>query len=632
MGNVADVTIRLNQQGQREVVTAMGGVERSLGGVRTGVLSLSRVLPMLAFGALASDVLNTSREFQRLHTQLETVTGSAKAGAQAFDLLRDFAAHTPFQLTEVVTAFAKLKAQGLDPSEAALRSYGNTAAGMGKSLDQMVEAVADAAVGEFERLKEFGIKARSQGDQVTFTFKGVSTTVKKESEDIQNYLRRIGEIDFAGGMERQMSNLDGAMSNLSDSWDNLMATIGDSQTAIDVVNGLSGSLTNFSNALRLVDVYREDGISFFEWLTANPEDAKRIVNQFNGIDLQLLKLENRVKEIKENRLSPSYILRPNEWESDLQAAIDAVDYYKMAIGDVDRLKSAAQHNVFHDEGPLVKTPSREEQAAADAAAKNSFELRMFLMEQENARREEMENATMARLRREKEERDQLEQASFENRMAKMEAENAAREEQENATMARLKRIKSEEEQAAKVVGNEWTSAAQIMSDGFSGAMADMVMGADISFKTILDSFTRMILQMMIKQAIVRPLMGALGFTMSANGNVFSGGRLVPFAAGTVVSQPTFFPMAGGDTGLMGEAGPEAIMPLTRIGGKLGVVAEVKGGGGMTVHQTIQVDARGADAGVETRIRQAVAEATRQGYQMVLDDFRRRGPARGELGV
>jgi tape measure domain-containing protein len=61
-------------------------------------------------------------------------------------------------------------------------------------------------------------------------------------------------------------------------------------------------------------------------------------------------------------------------------------------------------------------------------------------------------------------------------------------------------------------------------------------------------------------------------TKSANGNVFLGGNVVPFARGGIVGSPTYFPMPGG-TGLMGEAGPEAIMPLKRTSdGRLGVAA------------------------------------------------------------
>ena len=59
---------------------------------------------------------------------------------------------------------------------------------------------------------------------------------------------------------------------------------------------------------------------------------------------------------------------------------------------------------------------------------------------------------------------------------------------------------------------------------------------------------------------------------SAMGNVFSGGKVVPFTHGGVVNSPTIFPMKDG-IGLLGEAGPEAILPLKRgRGGKLGVVA------------------------------------------------------------
>ena len=69
-----------------------------------------------------------------------------------------------------------------------------------------------------------------------------------------------------------------------------------------------------------------------------------------------------------------------------------------------------------------------------------------------------------------------------------------------------------------------------------------------------------------------------------NGASFSQGRVTPFAKGGVVSGPTTFPMRGG-TGLMGEAGPEAIMPLSRgADGTLGVRAQ----GGGTVNVTMNI--------------------------------------------
>jgi phage-related minor tail protein len=76
--------------------------------------------------------------------------------------------------------------------------------------------------------------------------------------------------------------------------------------------------------------------------------------------------------------------------------------------------------------------------------------------------------------------------------------------------------------------------------------------------------------------------GLLPFEKGAS---FSQGRVRPFASGGVVSSPTYFPMRGA-TGLMGEAGPEAIMPLTRgADGRLGVASH---GGGRAVQITMNI--------------------------------------------
>ena len=88
-------------------------------------------------------------------------------------------------------------------------------------------------------------------------------------------------------------------------------------------------------------------------------------------------------------------------------------------------------------------------------------------------------------------------------------------------------------------------------------------------------------------AIANGMNGLLsGLFPFANGGAFSQGRVMPFAKGGVVSQPVQFPMRGA-TGLMGEAGPEAIMPLTRgADGRLGV--QSASGGGRPVNVTVNV--------------------------------------------
>ena len=223
---------------------------------RFAVLQKSLAALAVGFAALNAirGVLNVTAQFQKLNAQLVTVTGSQRVANVEFKKLQEFAARTPYQLSEVVNAFVKMKALGLDPSQKALASYGNTAAAMGKSLNQFIEAVADASTSEFERLKEFGIKARQEGEKVTFTFQGVSQTIGNNASEITRYLQEIGENQFAGAMERQANTLDGAWSNLADSSAALANAIGTvlAPSVIALTRNISDAITETA--------------SFVEWL------------------------------------------------------------------------------------------------------------------------------------------------------------------------------------------------------------------------------------------------------------------------------------------------------------------------------------------------------------------------------
>ncbi|MEO0343569.1 MAG: phage tail tape measure protein [Pseudomonadota bacterium] len=129
------------------------------------------------------------------------------------------------------------------------------------------------------------------------------------------------------------------------------------------------------------------------------------------------------------------------------------------------------------------------------------------------------------------------------------------------------------------------SMERSLSGGLKSAMRDLVFqGASLTevFRTLSESMVAKTFN-----ASIDPLTDAFAGLMTnsvnslvgsvlpfAKGGVISNGQVTPFAKGGVVSTPTTFPMASG-TGLMGEAGPEAIMPLARgADGRLGV----RGGG------------------------------------------------------
>lgn len=211
LGNLA----RSGQRAERATDGLTSSFKRFIGPAAAGAAAVAGLLK----------VTNVTRQFEVLNAQLLTATGSAEGAASAFEAIQDFASSTPYDLQQVTESFTKLVNYGLTPSERALTSYGDTASAMGKSLDQLIEAVADAATGEFERLKEFGIKASKQGDQVKFTFRGITETVKFEAGAIEEYLTQLGENNFAGAMANRMDTLDGALSNLGDEWEKLWLNI-----------------------------------------------------------------------------------------------------------------------------------------------------------------------------------------------------------------------------------------------------------------------------------------------------------------------------------------------------------------------------------------------------------------------
>ncbi len=171
-------------------------------------------------------------------------------------------------------------------------------------------------------------------------------------------------------------------------------------------------------------------------------------------------------------------------------------------------------------------------------------------------------------------------------------------------------------------------------------LVEFTMTGKFEWKDMVNSMLSDIARLIVRTQITGPLAQSLGSIFgsifgSADGNVFSSGRPVHgFAKGAVVFEPTLFPMANG-TGLMGEAGPEAIMPLRRLpSGRLGVESAGNNGSSYTVN----VDARGSsdpaatakqveeavDRALAARIPGIVRTSTAAAKTQVIDAWQRRG--------
>jgi hypothetical protein len=156
-----------------------------------------------------------------------------------------------------------------------------------------------------------------------------------------------------------------------------------------------------------------------------------------------------------------------------------------------------------------------------------------------------------------------------------------------------------------LAGNLGSSFASAF-EGMANQLTEFVTTGKANFRDFAASVLKDISRMIIRYAIFNAVKGimnifnpaaALGSSASnvaqyaplAKGGVFAQNGIQAFARGGIVDRPTLFPFAKG-TGLMGEAGPEAIIPLKRgRDGKLGVA----GGGGGTTNVVVNVDASGS---------------------------------------
>ena len=188
------------------------------------------------------------------------------------------------------------------------------------------------------------------------------------------------------------------------------------------------------------------------------------------------------------------------------------------------------------------------------------------------------------------------------------------------------------------LGTMREAASSLATDGLNrvgDSIIELATTGALNFKAFALEIIKMTMKMIIQQFVLKTIMNALGFlgggggssipaisgsfyksmptgffTPSAMGNVFGANGIVPFAQGGIVTTPTIFPFAKG-VGLMGEAGPEAIMPLKRgADGKLGVAG---GGGSTTIN--VSVDAKGSsvqgDGSKGDQLARVIATAVQQ---------------------
>ena len=235
----------------------------------------SAFLPLIGIGAaigVGKGIIQTTSEFQKYTAVLTNALGSTNLAKKSMSEIQKFAAATPFSVNELTDSFVKMNNYGIRLTMSDMTKMGDLASSVGKGFGQLTEAIADSVVGENERLKEFGIKAKKMGDSTIYTFKGVSTQIKNNSKDIKNYILSLGDLSGVKGTMSSISGtIGGQLSNLGDNISMLFAKIGNgSSSAITTI------ITNISNLITKIG-------NLYDWLTGSSTS----VNAFKAVVITL---------------------------------------------------------------------------------------------------------------------------------------------------------------------------------------------------------------------------------------------------------------------------------------------------------------------------------------------------------
>lgn len=253
-------------------------------------MDFNNVLKSISIAILAKQLLDFTKEviavrgeFQKFEAVLTNTLGSRSAALIALARINEFAKSTPFGVSELTNAFIKLANRGVEPTIKEMRAIADLSATLGKDFDQVVEALLD--INNPERWKEIGIKAETAGDKVSLSFRNTTIEVDRTVRGVTDAVVALGQLNgVAGSTEAISRTLAGQTSNLNDSWEQLLNTIGKGNEGV-----LFETVSLLSRAIDLAnDLLKSNAQQFEELesrtLATETEEFKKLAEAFGNID------------------------------------------------------------------------------------------------------------------------------------------------------------------------------------------------------------------------------------------------------------------------------------------------------------------------------------------------------------
>lgn len=607
-----------NTSGLSGALGTLGGSLGSLRSLASGAAAGFAAMKLKDYGQYA---LQTSAAFEQLAISFRVMTGSAQTGQALTDAIIELGAKTP------------MTAQQLSKAAQLLLSFGESAENIIPDL-QLLGDITGGEVNRFNQLSlafaQVGANGRLMGQDllqmVNAGFNPLQIISQKTGRSMGELRKEMeeGRISFQmvaqamkdaaseggryfGLMEQQSQSLNGRLSTLGDTWEQVAKDIG--------------------------DIFAPTAKAATEVLISLGEEVKKVTEWLNSEKATLVGLKEawdnywaskrKVKSTLVFTFEP--YLQKKRAQNPVQTALNKsganTGFNATVLSSPASSASAAKQKDAYEKLQLAAQAARREvELNAIAYGTSSPQVQQAFVKYRNLNTQlndinKIFDENTKKVAENGGAYSQLQQKISETRDKLLNMAVSGQTGSAQFTMLKntLKQYEIQAQQANTAVTNSiglsWSNLSTSISSQLSSALTTPLQEGESAFERLGNvalNVINQIAQAWLSSALNNAFsnkggsgLGTLGATagsffgpagsaigsffgntigklFNANGNAFSHGRVLPFAHGGVVSSPTMFPMAGNRTGIMGEKGAEAIMPLKRTpSGQLGVQAQVQ---------------------------------------------------------
>lgn len=610
----------------------LGGSLGSLGRLAAGAAAGFAAMKLKDYGQYA---LQTSAAFEQLAISFRVMTGSAQTGQELTDAIVELGAKTPMTAQQLSKAAQLLlsfgeSAENIIPDlqllgditggevnrfnqlSLAFAQVGANGKLMGQDLLQMVNAGFNPLQIISQKTGKSMGELRKEMEEGRISFQMVAQAMKDAASEGGRYF---------GLMEQQAGSLNGLLSTNADTWEQVAKNIGDmflpmAKAAVQGLINLGSAILDLQNKMRQT-IKQNDVNALYGAL----EHQQNMLSKART-DTEKKEWEARIAQTKKYiEIQKGYLKQAST--TDLTSG-NAKTGFRATVPTVTGGTSSTQKqkDAYERLQEAAKNARREVELNAIAYGTSSPQVQQAFEKYKNLNTQlnDINKLFEENTKKAKENGgayEELQQKINETRNQLLNMAVSGQTGSAQFTMLKntLKQYEIQAQQANTAVTNSvglsWKNISNTISSQLSYALTTPLQEGENAFER-LGNVALNVIQQIAQAWLSNKLSGlfssksgsssgglfstigglagsffgpigsavggffgnTIGKLFNANGNAFVNGHLQPFANGGVVSSPTMFPMSGNRTGIMGEKGAEAIMPLKRAAnGQLGVQAQ-----------------------------------------------------------